>query len=162
VLGSNGTVLTDITPRAGPETVYNFEVAGEHVYYVGSDGLLVHNAVYLGKIVSSKTGKGIQKATQPHKLKKSARRLKNGSTPSNISGKRAHAKYNPGKNYNKKYQLPSGRRPDAIDLKKRIVRELKPYNQRNVARGTKQLEGYITELESTLGGKWTGILDFWK
>ncbi len=36
--------LTSITPRAGPETVYNFEVAGEHVYYVTSDGLLVHNS----------------------------------------------------------------------------------------------------------------------
>ena len=36
--------LTSITPRAGPETVYNFEVAGEHVYYVTSNGLLAHNA----------------------------------------------------------------------------------------------------------------------
>ena len=36
--------LTSITSRAGPESVYNFEVAGEHVYYVGSDGLLVQNA----------------------------------------------------------------------------------------------------------------------
>ena len=35
--------LTSITSRAGPESVYNLEVAGEHVYYVGSDGLLVHN-----------------------------------------------------------------------------------------------------------------------
>ena len=35
--------LTSITPRAGPETVYNFEVAIDHVYYVGKDGLLVHN-----------------------------------------------------------------------------------------------------------------------
>ncbi len=35
--------LTSITPRDGPETVYNFEVANEHVYYVGDDGLLVHN-----------------------------------------------------------------------------------------------------------------------
>jgi len=31
-------------PRPGPEAVYNFEVHGEHVYYVGSDGILVHNA----------------------------------------------------------------------------------------------------------------------
>jgi hypothetical protein len=36
--------LTAITPRDGPETVYNFEVAREHVYYVGKDGLLVHNS----------------------------------------------------------------------------------------------------------------------
>jgi hypothetical protein len=44
--------LTAITPRAGPETVYNFEVAGEHVYYVGSDGLLVHNA-YVHKALAN-------------------------------------------------------------------------------------------------------------
>jgi Pretoxin HINT domain/A nuclease family of the HNH/ENDO VII superfamily with conserved AHH len=45
VLGIDGQHfrLTSITPRAGPETVYNFEVALDHVYYVGRDGLLVHN-----------------------------------------------------------------------------------------------------------------------
>jgi hypothetical protein len=35
--------LTSITPRAGPETVYNLEVNVEHVFYVSSRGLLVHN-----------------------------------------------------------------------------------------------------------------------
>jgi Pretoxin HINT domain/A nuclease family of the HNH/ENDO VII superfamily with conserved AHH len=45
VLGIDGQHfrLTSITPRAGPETVYNFEVALDHVYYVGEGGLLVHN-----------------------------------------------------------------------------------------------------------------------
>ncbi|HMO16319.1 MAG TPA: polymorphic toxin-type HINT domain-containing protein [Pirellulaceae bacterium] len=47
--------LTSITPRAGPETVYNFEVAGEHVYYVTSDGLLVHNSC-LGKAIKNARG----------------------------------------------------------------------------------------------------------
>ena len=42
--------LTSITSRAGPESVYNLEVAGEHVYYVGGDGLLVHN-VYISEYV---------------------------------------------------------------------------------------------------------------
>ena len=36
--------LTSIVPRAGPEPVYNFEVANEHVYYVGKQGVLVHNS----------------------------------------------------------------------------------------------------------------------
>lgn len=31
-------------PRPGPETVYNLEIWGEHVYCVGKDGLLVHNS----------------------------------------------------------------------------------------------------------------------
>ena len=35
--------LTSIVPRAGPETVYNLEVAIDHVYYVGQNGLLAHN-----------------------------------------------------------------------------------------------------------------------
>ncbi len=30
-------------PRPGPETVFNLEVFGEHVYHVGLDGILVHN-----------------------------------------------------------------------------------------------------------------------
>jgi hypothetical protein len=30
-------------PRPGPQLVYNLEVYGEHVYYVGDSGLLVHN-----------------------------------------------------------------------------------------------------------------------
>ena len=49
VLALNGkeTYLSSITPRAGPETVYNFEVANQHVYYVSQNGLLVHNAGYL-------------------------------------------------------------------------------------------------------------------
>ncbi len=43
---STGTpaLLTSITPRAGPETVYGLEVHGEHVYHVSQAGLLVHNA----------------------------------------------------------------------------------------------------------------------
>ncbi len=31
-------------PRPGPEPVHNLEVYGEHVYFVGRDGILVHNA----------------------------------------------------------------------------------------------------------------------
>jgi len=31
-------------PRPGPEPVYNLEVHAEHVYFVGQDGVLVHNA----------------------------------------------------------------------------------------------------------------------
>ncbi|WP_154935344.1 Hint domain-containing protein [Gimesia maris] len=35
--------ITSIEIRAGPETVYGLEVAGEHVYSVTGSGLLVHN-----------------------------------------------------------------------------------------------------------------------
>ncbi len=37
--------VTSIIPRAGPETVYNLEVSGQHVYHVGNSGVLVHNPI---------------------------------------------------------------------------------------------------------------------
>lgn len=36
-------------PRPGPQLVYNLEVYGEHVYYVGEQGLLVHNAYAMNR-----------------------------------------------------------------------------------------------------------------
>ncbi|QDT39255.1 Hint domain-containing protein [Stratiformator vulcanicus] len=36
--------ITSITPRGPPETVYNLEVHGQHVYRVGDAGVLVHNS----------------------------------------------------------------------------------------------------------------------
>ncbi|WP_154898292.1 Hint domain-containing protein [Gimesia maris] len=36
--------ITSIEIRAGPEPVYNLEIAGEHVYSVTDSGLLVHNS----------------------------------------------------------------------------------------------------------------------
>ncbi|MEZ6033743.1 MAG: polymorphic toxin-type HINT domain-containing protein [Planctomycetaceae bacterium] len=44
---ADGTItqVTRITPRRGPPVeVYNFEVDAEHVYHVGTTGVLVHNA----------------------------------------------------------------------------------------------------------------------
>ena len=40
--------IESLLPRPGPETVFNLEVYGEHVYYVGGQGLLVHNEYPLG------------------------------------------------------------------------------------------------------------------
>lgn len=37
-------------PRPGPERVYNLEVYGEHVYFVGQQGLLAHNNCELGDL----------------------------------------------------------------------------------------------------------------
>ena len=44
------TRVTSIIPRAGPETVYNLEVSGEHVYHVGDSGVLVHNTYSSPKV----------------------------------------------------------------------------------------------------------------
>ena len=46
------TRVTSIEIRAGPETVYGLEVAGEHVYQIADAGLLVHNA-------SAKSGRNL-------------------------------------------------------------------------------------------------------
>ena len=37
------TLLESRLPRPGPEAVYNLEVHGDHVYHVGTAGVLVHN-----------------------------------------------------------------------------------------------------------------------
>jgi hypothetical protein len=53
--------LTSITPRAGPEPVFNLEVANQHVYFVSEEGLLVHNAmgpVYLTEKAKGKSKRG--------------------------------------------------------------------------------------------------------
>lgn len=47
-------------PRPGPEAVYNLEVHGEHVYYVGVNGVLVHNTG--GDIYVGGTGVGAPKS----------------------------------------------------------------------------------------------------
>jgi hypothetical protein len=44
-----------IVPRAGPETVYNLEVAGQHVYQVSAQGLLVHNTC--GRLIPNPWGR---------------------------------------------------------------------------------------------------------
>ncbi|MCR9234719.1 MAG: hypothetical protein NXI29_27300 [bacterium] len=41
--------VSSIEIRAGPETVYGLEVAGEHVYQIADAGLLVHNASASGR-----------------------------------------------------------------------------------------------------------------
>ena len=46
--------ITTIEPRAGPEAVYNLEVAGEHVYSVTDSGLLVHNTGPCDKVLITK------------------------------------------------------------------------------------------------------------
>jgi hypothetical protein len=40
---AGSALITSITPRAGPEPVFNLEVQCEHVYRIGDAGVLVHN-----------------------------------------------------------------------------------------------------------------------
>ena len=43
--GGNWHKVLAVKPLEGLQTVYNFEVDGDHDYYVGKSGLLVHNAL---------------------------------------------------------------------------------------------------------------------
>ena len=47
--------IESMLARPGPQIVYNIEVYGEHVYYVGDQGVLVHNA-YLTKAIKHSKG----------------------------------------------------------------------------------------------------------
>ncbi len=51
------TTIISVLPRPGPEPVYNLQVHGEHVYQVGTSGLLVHNkAARVGETLEQTAG----------------------------------------------------------------------------------------------------------
>ena len=59
----------------------------------------------------------------------------------------------------KEYTLPSGKRVDFIDFETKTIYELKPHNPNQISAGTKQLQGYLSEVESVFGGTWNVVLD---
>ena len=59
----------------------------------------------------------------------------------------------------KEYVLPSGKRVDFIDFENKIVYELKPNNPIQIRKGTKQLAGYLEEIETVFGNGWSSVLD---
>lgn len=52
-------------PRPGPEAVYNLEVHGEHVYYVGVNGVLVHNTQGYANIHDASVSVSLSKSQLP-------------------------------------------------------------------------------------------------
>ena len=64
-----------------------------------------------------------------------------------------------GSNKIKEYVLPSGKRVDFIDFENKIVYELKPNNPNQIRKGTKQLAGYLEEIETVYGKDWSSVLD---
>ena len=56
-----------------------------------------------------------------------------------------------GSNKIKEYVLPSGKRVDFINFENKIVYELKPNNPNQIRKGTKQLAGYLEEIETVFG-----------
>jgi RHS repeat-associated protein len=76
-------------------------------------------------------------------------------------GRQAHRNYKNAlpSNYDFEVTLENGSRVDAIDWNTNTVRELKPDTKSGISKGVKQLDGYVKQLESQTGEKWTGILD---
>lgn len=67
-----------------------------------------------------------------------------------------------GAGYDFEVTLPSGLRPDAVDWKNRVVRELKSDAKSSQATGRRQLQEYVAELEDMTDQSWTGYLDTYK
>ncbi|WP_420820457.1 hypothetical protein [Schaalia canis] len=55
----------------------------------------------------------------------------------------------------------SNLRPDALNYRERIVRELKPDTPSGRSQGKRQLAMYVAELRRTTGEEWTPQLDLY-
>ena len=110
---------------------------------------------------TSMAARAAQSAKQASSFSKT---IKGGESAATAAGRRAHKNYENtlGGGYDFNKSLPSGKRPDAIDWKNRVVRELKPDNPNAIRKGEKQLEGYKGELENMTGEPWTSHLDVYK
>ncbi len=92
---------------------------------------------------------------------------KNGETPSTQTGRDAHKKYNPPNEPGSQYtvdrrsnKLENDKIPDAIDIEKGIVRELKPNNPRKIREGEIQVKDYLKQLQKQYPNKkWKWALD---
>lgn len=90
--------------------------------------------------------------------------MKKAYTESNLDlGKKVHKEYMSDVaddvNKIKEYVLPSGKRVDFINFENKIVYELKPNNPNQIRKGTKQLAGYLEEIETVYGKGWSSVLD---
>lgn len=81
------------------------------------------------------------------------RAARGGESAAAAYGRRIHQEYDYGPGFVKEFRdLPSGRRPDAVNLQERVVVELKPNNPAAIRRGQRQLDVYRRELEQEFGG----------
>lgn len=59
----------------------------------------------------------------------------------------------------KKYSKEEVLRQYEESAKNKIVYELKPNNPNQIKKGTKQLAGYLEEIETVFGEGWSSVLD---
>lgn len=116
--------------------MFNLTVSVTHTYFVraGWDDLWVHNGDACG---------GPQ----------------NGETAATKRGRQAHKEMDYGPDFEKEYELPSGRRADAVNPKTGEILELKKNNPREIRRGINQVNDYLEELNRVrprMGSGWSG------
>ena len=120
VLWDGGYVIIELIEHElleNPVKVYNFQVADDHTYFVGDNGVLVHNACQGGETSATKYGREM------------------------------HKNWNYGEDVAREVTIPGAGRADAVDFANKIIYELKPNNPRAIKLGWKQLERYAKGLE---------------
>ncbi|MGY1454770.1 polymorphic toxin-type HINT domain-containing protein [Streptomyces sp. SS8] len=129
------------------QRTHDLTVQGIHTYYVlaGETPVLVHNS----NCDVARNEKG---------------QFTSGENADAARGRQTHLNYKNalGAGYDFEVRLPSGLRPDAVDWKNRVVRELKSDAASSQATGRRQLQKYVAELEDMTGQSWTGHLDTYK
>ncbi|WP_143118454.1 RHS repeat-associated core domain-containing protein [Actinomadura madurae] len=129
------------------QRVHNLTIANTHTYYVLAGApVLVHND----------NGCGVARNEKGQ--------FTSGENADAARGRQTHLNYRSalGAGYDFEVTLPSGLRPDAVDWKNRVVRELKSDARSSQATGRRQLQKYVAELEDITGQSWTGHLDTYK
>lgn len=85
--------------------------------------------------------------------------VKVGETAFTKAGRSAHKLWDAGEGFVKEFTLPSGRRADAVNFAKRIVKELKPDNAKAIRRGESQVAKYADELTKLTKETWKGVVE---
>jgi hypothetical protein len=85
--------------------------------------------------------------------------VKVGETAFTKAGRNAHKLWDAGEGFVKEFTLPSGRRADAVNFAKRIVKELKPDNAKAIRRGEAQVTKYAEELSKLTKETWQGVVE---
>ncbi len=134
-------VVQGVAPSGTVAAVYNWRVQDYHTYFVGSEesrfSVWAHNAC------SSTRGNNAASAVGRAKHKEFSDKM---VAAGNLG----------------ETTLSNGKRADGLKFNKNglggIVYELKPKNARAIARGLKQVGGYVAQLTSQFGGIWRGIV----
>ncbi|MDR0787462.1 MAG: hypothetical protein LBG44_06305 [Gemmatimonadota bacterium] len=91
--------------------------------------------------------------------------FRGGETSATQRGRAEHAKYSADRQaegYTTNRQIPGSRlRPDAIDVERGIIRELKPNNPAAEMRGLRQLSNYARAAKNAYGKVFSGVVDFY-